>query len=138
MISLLNEAILHTCDKFKIRYVSAHLPTVSSIFTDLSAGGMEEKISNTSICLHRTVGIFSVLFGSTSINRNLSFIVPVAGAHLKFCMQFWAPQIYKDIKLLGSIQRRVTGTVKGLEGKLHEEQLKSFGLFSLEKRRLWR
>lgn len=119
-------------------FLHIYLLSVSSTFTDLSAGGMMEKISNTSICLHRIVGIFSILFGSTNMNRNLSFVVPVAGAHLKFFVQFWVPQHKKDVKLLESIQRCVTGIVKGLEGKLYEEQLRSFRLFSLEKRSLWR
>lgn len=96
-----------------------------------------EKISNTSMCLWRTILMFSVLFVSTSINRNLSFLVSVAGAHLGFCVQFWALQYKKDIKLLEGIQGWVTGMVKGLAGKLCEEQLRSLGLFSPEKRRLW-
>ncbi|KAK4826998.1 hypothetical protein QYF61_013098 [Mycteria americana] len=56
--------------------------------------------------------------------------------HLEYCVQFWALQFKKGVKVLECIQRRATKLVKGLEGMSCEERLRTLGLSSLEKRRL--
>lgn len=56
--------------------------------------------------------------------------------HLEYSVQFEVPQYEKDIKLSESVQRRATEIVKALKWKTYEEQPKSLGLFSQDKRRL--
>jgi len=56
--------------------------------------------------------------------------------HLEHWEQLWVPQYVKGIRLLECVQRRETNMVKGLKGSTSTEWQRSFGWFSLEKRRL--
>ena len=51
-------------------------------------------------------------------------------------MQFWAPQFKKDVKAPECVQKWVTKMVERLEGMSCEDQLRTLGLSSLQKRRL--
>ncbi|GAB0204874.1 hypothetical protein GRJ2_002953000 [Grus japonensis] len=106
---------------------------------DLGADGKLNMSQQCALAAKR-VGCVPGHIKHSTASRSRQVIVTVdtalAQSHLEYCVQLWAPRSKKDIRLLARVQRRVTKMVKGLEGKTYEEQPRSLGLFSLEKRRL--
>ena len=56
--------------------------------------------------------------------------------HVEYCVQFWSPQLRKDIDAIERVQRRVTRLIPGLARLSYDERLKETWLFSRERRRL--
>ncbi|RMC00278.1 hypothetical protein DUI87_22885 [Hirundo rustica rustica] len=64
------------------------------------------------------------------------YLALVNEAHLECCVQFWAPQEKRDMKLLDQVQCQATKVVKGLEHPTYKEWLRDLRQFSLKNRRL--
>ena len=56
--------------------------------------------------------------------------------HLEYCVQFWSPNLRKDILAIEGVQRRFTRLIPGMSGLSYEERLDRLGMYSLEFRRL--
>jgi len=56
--------------------------------------------------------------------------------HLEYCVQFWSPQLRKDIDAIERAEHRATQLIPGLARLSYEERLKETGLYSQERRRL--
>ena len=55
-------------------------------------------------------------------------------SHLGYCVQFWSPQLRKDIDAVERVQRRATRLIPGRARLSYEERLKETGLYTRERR----
>ncbi|PKU31188.1 hypothetical protein llap_18511 [Limosa lapponica baueri] len=74
---------------------------------------------------NRILGCIKHSITSRSKEEIILLYLALEQPHLEYCLQYWAPQFKKDVKV-----------PEELEGMSYEEWLRSLGLSSLEKRRL--
>ena len=55
---------------------------------------------------------------------------------LAYCVQFWSPNLRKDILVNEAVQCGLTRLIPGMDGLSYEERLKRLGLYSLEFKRM--
>ena len=56
--------------------------------------------------------------------------------HLEYCVQFWSPNLRKDILAIEGVQRRFTRLIPGMAGLSYAERMEQLGLYTLEFRRM--
>jgi len=104
---------------------------------------VDEKLDTSHQCplaaqkANNILGCIKTSVASRSREGILPFYSALVRPHLESCVQLWSPQRRTDMELLEWVQRRATKIIRGLEQLAHKNRLREFGLFSLEKRRLW-
>ncbi|TRZ07142.1 hypothetical protein HGM15179_019963 [Zosterops borbonicus] len=63
----------------------------------------------------------------------LSLYSALVKLHMECCVQFWAPQDKRDVKLLEASQQKAMKMISGLDHLTYGERLRELSLFRLEK-----
>jgi len=111
---------------------------------DLAERGLQVLVDNklAQQCIATTMkanGILGCICRAVS-SRDRDLIIqlyPVlVRPHVQHCVKFWFLQFKKDKDRPERVQRRTMKMIKVLENMPHEERLKAFSFFNLEKRRI--
>ena len=72
-------------------------------------------------------------------NKSKQVVLPLYNAlvrpHLEYAVQFWSPNLRKDVERLEKIQKRATKMIADIGHKSYSRRLEELNLFSLEQRR---
>ena len=102
---------------------------------------MDKKLDTRQQCVPRKANSILGCIKRGVASREREVIASLYSAllrpHLVYCVQTWGTQYRRDVGLLEQVQRRAMKMIKALEHPSYEDRLRKFGLFSLEKGKLW-